>query len=167
MVRMLKSIRSREEYVNLLKMFYGFFSPIEAAVRNHIDEKTLDDIHERRQATLIINDLKALGYGDHIPVSPFVPRIDSDLRAFGALYVGEGSTLGGSIIAKMLRDNPNLHDCTHAITFFDGYQDRTMAMWKKFQRHLDESFQADHQQKEIVSAATETFDKMKAWLTAN
>ena len=167
LIRRLKSISSKHDYINLLKIFHGFFSPIDSAIRNHIDHHRLEDIHDRRNVPKILDDLKVLGCEDRIPVSPLLPRIDSDLRAFGAMYVGEGSTLGGAIIAKMLRDNRFLQDCRHAVSFFDGYRDRTMVMWGKFQSHLNDSFKTDQQQVEIAAAAKETFSKMTALLILN
>jgi heme oxygenase len=57
----LEGIASLNDYTSILKMFYGFFHPLEAEISEHITEKVLHDISERRKSDLIIDDLQALG----------------------------------------------------------------------------------------------------------
>lgn len=77
----------------------------------------------------------------------------------GALYVLEGSTLGGRMIGRHIT-------ATHGLTgeglaYYSGHGPRTGSMWLAFRARLD-TFDGDAAQ--VVSAANGTFDAMRAWL---
>jgi heme oxygenase len=79
----------------------------------------------------------------------------------GALYVLEGSTLGGRVIGRHIA-------ATHGLTgeglaYYAGHGTRTGAMWSAFRARLD-GF--DGEGEAVVAAANETFDAMRVWLTA-
>ncbi|WP_435524354.1 hypothetical protein [Chryseobacterium indoltheticum] len=52
--------------------------------------------------------------------------------ALRAMYVVEGSTLGGNVIAKQLSKTEGFDNVT--FNFFGCYQENTGPMWKKLQR---------------------------------
>jgi heme oxygenase len=51
-------------------------------------------------------------------------------EALGAMYVIEGSTLGGNVIAKQLSKTEGFDDVT--FNFFGCYRENTGFMWKNF-----------------------------------
>ena len=64
-------------------------------------------------------------------MSSYLPGIENEVQAQGALYVLEGSTLGGRGITKMLlRQCPWL--TLQKLTFFNGYGAGTGPMWLSF-----------------------------------
>ena len=85
--------------------------------------------------------------------------------AIGALYVMEGSTLGGKQICRMIADNLNLPDHT-ALSFFYGYGAGTGSRWKEFLRVLDQ-FSGTDQEPVIVEKANEVFLGFREWLKQN
>ena len=66
-----------------------------------------------------------------------LPSIRSHQHALGALYVIEGSTLGGKIISKMISHQIPSTD-GHGLTFFNSYGDDTITMWERFKVILDD-----------------------------
>lgn len=59
------------------------------------------------------------------------PAVDSLAEAVGLLYVVEGSTLGGQLIARALAARHGL-DAAHGARFFNGYGEATAAQWAGF-----------------------------------
>lgn len=165
MIKRLKQIASVQDYIEVLGILYGFWRPVDIAIRRYISNSLLDDIEERGNVHYITADLDALGYKNEIRLATEVPLINSFARALGALYVMEGSTLGGQHIARMLRLNETLRHYD-AFRFFEGYRDRTESMWRKFQQSLNNSFPEYEEESEGVEAATETFSKFRDWLVS-
>jgi len=58
-------------------------------------------------------------------------------------------------------------DACHGAGFFNGYGEHTRAMWKSFRSALAASAVSPSRQAEVVTAAVETFIKMReAWVAA-
>lgn len=163
----LSMIKCTNDYLKLLKLFYGFFAPLETQVRKHINEEALADILKRGNTKKIMEDIEILGGDKAMVEASSLPHVSNVLQAFGVMYVMEGSTLGGQIITRMLRDNRNIKVSKNGLSFFEGYKENTLTMWKSFTSRLDNSFQTDEQVNEIVSTAKETFIKMKEWILTN
>jgi heme oxygenase len=104
-----------------LKIFYGFFHPLENIIKNYITNNELADINERRQSELLEKDLQSLNITYDLKLTDELPGINNTANAFGALYVMEGSTLGGRMISKMLLKNKRV-DMSHSNAFFNGYE---------------------------------------------
>ena len=98
--------------------------------------------------------------GDIIEICCDLPMIDSTDRALGALYVLEGSTLGGRIIADMIARRLGL---LTSLEFFDSYGDETQNMWRSFKDFLNKPRTAEQQTK-IIDAAKDTFITFKNWI---
>jgi heme oxygenase len=70
----------------------------------------------------------------------------------------EGSTLGGQVIAKLLRQSSLINP---PLTFFAGYGDQTDQMWNEFIRFAEINCTVDHQDG-AVQSALELFEAIKA-----
>lgn len=86
LVRKIKSIRSVQDYIQILNDFYSFFAGLELLISKHL-QPTLADAGERRKTAAIADDLsyfKAkvpdLAAGAELPV------ILNHFQALGALY---------------------------------------------------------------------------------
>ena len=157
----LSAIKNAVEYASILAMFYGYFSPVEDRIQQYITPSYMADIKQRRTAGNILTDLSAIGMpADSIPLCTSLPAIGSTAQAFGALYVLEGSTLGGKMIAKMLKKNSSFPIPERALTFFEGYGSETGTKWKTFLEVLNQQQETD----EIVATANETFFQLKGWM---
>lgn len=105
--RILDPDLTREDYRYWLERLYGLHAGFEAAIEPWA--ATLDiDWASRRKAAWLRRDLLSLGRSeaelDGIALREALPQLASLGRAFGVLYVLEGSTLGGRHIALALEN---------------------------------------------------------------
>lgn len=156
----LNAIQSSEDYAAILQMFYGFFHPVEEAIQAYISAAIIPDIAKRRTALLVVDDLAYLEKSINLLQCKALPQITDTAQAFGAMYVLEGSTLGGRMISKMLAKNPALSLPPVALNFFGGYKEETGSMWTAFIEVLNRQKDADT----IVHSANQTFYYLKNWM---
>ncbi len=158
---------TRENYIQILKIFYGFFYPLEQAIAKQKGIETyLPDHTTRRKSELLLNDLRSLGQSDETPICKDLPAINSLGEALGCLYVMEGSTLGGRIISKILKEKLDI-DQSNGATFFNGYGPETGSKWKKFQEALVVYSTDTAKENVAIEAADSTFLKFRKWVEAN
>jgi heme oxygenase len=160
----MRNIKTKTQYIELLQLFYNYFQGIEAQINLYIGAEQLEDHLQRRKTSMLINDITALGGTVKRTIEDNdLPRYESHLQAFGALYVLEGSTLGGSHISKMICKQLQKHDDV-GLSFFNSYGDQTELMWHKFKAVLDTQAQNETEQNVILQSADETFLKFKSWI---
>jgi heme oxygenase len=82
-----------------------------------------------------------------------VPVITNTIEALGALYVLEGSIMGGSIIVQMLQKG----GVNQGVSFFSGYGEATGMMWGNFIAVLNQNATNEKQEAEAIRAANDTF----------
>ena len=155
---------SIDDYLALLIKFYSFYRGFENRLAKARQGNPVDfDYSERLNTPKLEADLRSLGMTENeieeINPCDNLPRLDSKERIFGALYVVEGSTLGGQIIARHLKQKFGL-DETNGIAFFSGYGKETGKMWKQFGAAVTEFAETSSEQEEIIAAANETFEKI-------
>ncbi|WP_442587402.1 biliverdin-producing heme oxygenase [Pedobacter sp. AW31-3R] len=150
----LKAIRSHADYAELLKHFYAFFNAVEIAIAPYLTTQLLPDHAERRNAEYLKQDIEALGAEvNDLPVVT-VPEITNTLQALGAMYVMEGSIMGGPIIVQMLAK----YGVSTGVSFFSGYGEATGMMWAKFVAIMNEAAQTEEEEAIVMAAANQTFD---------
>ena len=160
----IRSINTREAYSDLLQLFPNYFGAIEAQVDPLIGPAVLADYTQRRKTKSLENDIIALGGTANRNIqAEDVPEITNILQAFGALYVMEGSTLGGPHIVRMIQKKLDTADLK-GFSFFQSYGDDMMLMWEKFKQVLDLQAKNEAEQQVILDAANETFLKFKLWI---
>ena len=164
-IPLIKAIRITKDYSDLLMYFYTFFGGLELLVDGALHTACLPDYLQRRKISLLSNDLHAMD----VPVQPFangkdLPTIGSHLQALGAMYVMEGSTLGGQHISKMINDQINQ---VTALAFFNAYKSETQNMWTAFKSAIDEMLLDSSEEAVVIKAANDTFTRFSAWLTHN
>ena len=152
-VQRLKDIRSREDYAALLRCFYAYFNHVERAIAPYITDVVLPDYKNRRNSSYIKRDIEALGGNVLELPETTVPVIAGHVEALGALYVMEGSIMGGGIIVKIL-EKAGIHD---GVSFFSGYGEATPQMWGLFVSVLNRQSVTDEQRASTIRAANETF----------
>ena len=160
----LQAVRTASDYGTILKLFYGYFAPLEKELASHIASIDLPDFSQRRKAHFIISDLESIGETvTDLPVANDLPVIRTKAEAFGGMYVMEGSTLGGRGIMRMLMKSlPQLS--TASFGFFNGYGESTGPMWIAFQQALNAIATDEAAQGQVVSTANETFLKFGKWI---
>ena len=164
LVGKMKSMRSKQDYIDLLAVFYGYFGGLEQQIERYINASNLDDYNNRRKTAAIAGDIATLGGNiPQIAADTDLPKIDNYLQAFGALYVIEGSTLGGKIISKMIQQHLRM-DNGAGLSFFNSYGEKTEQMWNGFKEILNSVASTAEDQAIITAAANQTFLKFKNWL---
>lgn len=160
-VRKIKSIRTKEEYEQLLYKFYGYHFPLEQWFDKYLDNEIVPLYTKRRRAEQILKDLANMGHDNPvIPLASELPEINSLAKALGAFYVMEGSTQGGTIVADMLIRHAG--QTKETTSFFYGYGD-DKSMWTSFKDKID-TYSSDGFSEDMVDAANETFTKFKEWM---
>jgi heme oxygenase len=149
----LKAIRSDEDYAALLKNFNNYFDALENAISPYITHEVLADYSQRRNSAYLKKDIAELG-SDPSPSTVEVPEIKNALEAMAALYVMEGSIMGGKIIVQMLAKA----NITKGVSFFSGYGEDTGKMWGTFVQALDKTGKNEEDENTAVKIANETFN---------
>ncbi|HVW86266.1 MAG TPA: biliverdin-producing heme oxygenase [Bryobacteraceae bacterium] len=151
---------SLTDYRHLLRRFYGFYLPWERAV----SEVSPNLLARRRKTWKLVDDLEYLGCSreqiSRIPHCDALPPLDTYERILGSMYVLEGATLGGQILAPYFEKKFNLAD--DGAEFFSGYGRRTATMWKEFRAMIEREAVGSHD--EIVTSAVATFQSMRVWM---
>jgi heme oxygenase len=157
----LHQIKTQDDYASLLYLFYGFYHPLEQLIESALDTELREQLGSRRQSALILLDLDSLERpSGHIPLCTQLPNISSRMSALGALYVLEGSTLGGQLIKRMLlQTSAGLKE--EQLHFFSGYREETGRRWQAFQQLIN---QFSGEQKIIAEVARSTFHFFSKWI---
>lgn len=151
----MKGIRSNADYADVLKHFYAYFSEVEKAIKPFITADVLPDYAERRNSVYLKADIEELGSSvDELPEA-VAPQITNTVEALGALYVMEGSIMGGPIIVQMLAK----YGVDKGVSFFSGYGESTGQMWGKFVGVMNAQAETEEQQAQAIRVADETFSR--------
>ncbi|HZW78671.1 MAG TPA: biliverdin-producing heme oxygenase [Flavobacteriaceae bacterium] len=152
-VRKVKEIESEADYIELLRCFYSFFNSVENKMASFITKDILPDIKERRNSSYILKDIQELGGNINNLPEAVVPEITNTLEALSALYVLEGSIMGGPYIVKMLEKR----GITRAFSFFQGYGEDSGRMFAIFAEVLNQYGSDKNNHERAVEVANETF----------
>lgn len=155
-----RCLASREAYRALLGRWWGFLCVSEPALGVILDPTFFEP---RRKIELLRGDLQRLGSSDADIGS--LPRCNAKMpyteaEALGAVYVIEGSTLGGRIIARRAvqalgADVP--------VSFFHPYGPKSGAMWRDSHSAIAER-SSPYTDDIIVASARTTFEQLCRWL---
>jgi heme oxygenase (biliverdin-IX-beta and delta-forming) len=156
------------DYRQLLVRLYGFHRPFEDIARSAADVFRINlDMSARARSPLLLADLQTIGFDPSAAVSlplwrPSV-RLVSKGSLLGALYVLEGSTLGGVQIARALKNRVG-NGLGNALLFFVGRGERQGAMWRELVEEL-ETFREDNEvAMQAEDAAVTTFEAFEDWM---
>jgi heme oxygenase (biliverdin-IX-beta and delta-forming) len=158
----MRAMSTIDDYVLLLQLFYSYFGGLEKVINPHISLKLLPDYQERRKVMLISADLHTLSAEAPLTANDDnLPKITGTAEALGALYVMEGSTLGGQFIKKMISKQLTI-DETYAMLFFNGYGQDTQQMWSSFKLAMD-NYSSPETDEIVINSANQTFQKFSNW----
>jgi heme oxygenase len=168
-VDLLNRLGSLADYRRLLERFWGFYAPIEQQLAIGPDWAGYGfDIQQRMKAPALARDLGALGLAPAalaaLPLCRALPAPGSFSHRLGCLYVLEGATLGGQIIAREARGRLGLTP-EHGCSFFASYGEHVGTMWRAFRALLLQAAVDEEAEADLVRGAHETFEAFGKWLT--
>jgi heme oxygenase len=165
-IDLMNRVKTAADYRRLLEAFYGLVSPMEARMGRHTELAAwLPDIEDRMRSGALCRDLHVLGNTSprDLPVAA-VPEYASVAERMGCLYVLEGSTLGGQVISRYIKQTLGFTP-EHGCGFFYGRGTATGAMWQRF-RHGIESYASARplEHSAAIQSALRTFQTFDAWM---
>ncbi|MGR3810890.1 biliverdin-producing heme oxygenase [Jiulongibacter sp. NS-SX5] len=160
-VPLIRQSTSRENYTKLLGLFYDYFNELDKKIADIAEIREVPDFSKRRSSSWLKQEIESLGLEVSDEEVSSAPQINSAFEALGAMYVMEGSTLGGQHITKML--GKLYEDKDHDFIFFNGYGEQTHAMWANFKEYLNSIPENAHD--EVIKSANETFEGFAAHIS--
>ena len=159
-----RRIAKRDGYRDLLIRFYGFHKAWEEEAADKAHDRSF--FERRRKTQHLVQDLEALGLKSEDIIRlpqcrPLMP-LSAPEAVLGSMYVVEGSTLGGAIIARDVENRLGLTAET-GCAYFRSYGRDIAAMWKSFGAVLLEASSPEADDL-IVESAQKTFTVMHDWL---
>jgi len=152
-----------EEYRRLLVRYAGFYAPVEEKLTALRTAGLLVFDDTRRKHALLLRDLERLG-GNRNPIwCQTVPALQSVCQGIGCMYVLEGSTLGGQIILRHLKEALGV-TADSGGAFFASYGSELGRRWKEFREAIGKDERAGSEADEIIASARDTFVCFHDWL---
>ncbi|MFF8803108.1 MULTISPECIES: biliverdin-producing heme oxygenase [unclassified Methylobacterium] len=145
-------------YRDLLARLRGFHAVYEPAIGAALADAAFFD--PRRRLAFLDADLAGLS-GAAPASSPAPPCLDGAGGALGALYVLEGSTLGGAVIGRHVA---RLHGEEVPLAYYSGRGRAAGPLWRAFRERLDALPEA--QAAAAFTAGIATFEAMRRWLVS-
>lgn len=154
-------------YRTFLERWYGFHVVLEPRLSAWHRRAAVLDWDRRRKLPLLEMDLDVLGVDRstrlELPRCPRVPAAPTTADALGALYVVEGSTLGGRVLRDRLRQAPLRPGCFH---FLSSYGPQTGLRWHAYRAATSAWVGDDVARAEaVLRAARAGFAALVAWQT--
>ena len=155
-------------YEKILSKFYGYFSPLESQFQQiPLLPYYLSDYSSRRKTSTLQKDLSFLNssnqQGGSLEICRDIPTVTTLDKAFGCLYVMEGSTLGAKVISKVIQEKLGISE-NNGGSYFQGYGPATGEYWRRFCAVMEHYAETEGNAEEIVESANQVFIKLKAWL---
>lgn len=161
------AVRNLDHYQNCLLDFYAVFCPLERHIATFNEWEDLGlSMQRRARMPDLQQDLRLLDVDPDLwreapaHALPALPRFPF---ALGALYVLEGSTLGGQIIMSALQERLRMSGDVPG-RFFAGRGETTGPLWHQFRQVLDAyGQQFPETQADVVEGARRTFNAIASW----
>ena len=162
---------SRETYVAALQRFHRIICGWESWTHMHAPEDCRPLLTGRSRCGLLEDDLRSLGAERFAPSESgalgrdfdalMQPGSDSRAAFLGAMYVVEGSTLGGQYIARHVEQTLGLEPGS-GNSYFRGYGAETMPRWREFQAVLQAV--PESEAPKLISSAKAMFRIFGKWM---
>lgn len=154
-----------QSYRRLLERFYGFYQSFEKQLLQASQPETLRQFYsaERHRTSWLRQDLQNLGASEHelanLPTLQ-VPPPPNPEAWWGAIYVIEGSSLGGQVLTQKCRSFlPQIAE----FHFFNSYGARTGQRWQETVRWIETWPTQGLSEDSVVAGARWTFELMRDW----
>ena len=152
----------RDQYAAVLFRLLGFVEAWERTVRFRIPDALEPWVAERDRAALLKQDLCDLGITNTDVSHLELPGFDNLAEFMGAMYVVEGSRLGGQLIARHVEAVLGLG---HGVgsRFFRGFGDETGSRWREFLQVLEQQV-SEQETSSAIRGAKKMFGAFGRWM---
>ncbi|MBP6497237.1 MAG: biliverdin-producing heme oxygenase [Campylobacteraceae bacterium] len=144
---------TKEDYIILLELFFKLHHCLETQM---IEFEELNMAMRERKSHLV-KDLSKLNYDVHKAHKNFGAdleiKIDTLSKAYGALYVLEGSRMGGLFLSQLIRAQLGEEI---PLSYFEGFKEQTLTYVSNFKAILNEKSSILNEQ-ECVQSAKDIF----------
>lgn len=164
LIKHIKSIRTPQQYALLLGCMYGYFEPVEKQLDSYLPN-VVEDYNQRRKAGRLLDDIRSLNQPDPKQFADQLPSVTNTTEAMACFYVLEGSILGGAVIKKIIGGQAGSIPA-ESFSFFSGYHDKTMEVWRAFLQQFNAHIQSQEQLQQAIDAANVCFEKLRDWINA-
>jgi len=166
-----QAIDSRAGYIACLRRFHGLYRPVEARLHAFAGWSSLGiDLATRSLAARLAADLGRLHADpDACPDAPpeATPDLPTFAHALGALYVLQGSALGGPRIRRHLIET-GLEEHAERCAFFGAGGADVGALWRAFRDTLDRYGRTCPDTiPAVIAGAERTFVVVGRWMDAS
>lgn len=159
---------SKENYREMIQNYAAFYENLENRFRHFSDLNDELQLDQRLQKSAWLKDdlskledqQPKMGTDVPIKIDDQKLRLKSKAEFLGALYVIEGSTLGGQILLKRFKETLGVSE-SEGGKFFSGYGPETGVMWRRFLSVLNEELQTPEEIQAAVDSAKNTFQLME------
>lgn len=162
--QLMSSDLSLKQYCDVLSAMYVWFTEAEKLSSHYFSSfNELQFIQDK--ANLIKQDLQQLNMCDVETLltrfdRPCLKEIDNLYKALGLLYVLEGSTLGGSVIAPHVSKHFQRKDLTK---FYQCYGNKKRENFMQTLNFIDAQVRCDNKF-DVILGAKEAFANLQSWL---
>jgi heme oxygenase len=152
----------RESYVRCLRQAHGLVAAWEEWSSGSAPDWMHSLLENRQRQGLLERDLAWFGVVQLDTARPAMPETKDDASLLGSMYVMEGSTLGGRLIARHVERVLGL---TAGVgdAYFCGHNQRTGTMWKEFCGVLQARV-PDRETHTVIVAAKNMFRIFGSWM---
>jgi heme oxygenase len=155
-------------YKQILTTNYLVHKAFEDYLFDSLNPKTAEQLNitNRKKLPALLADMQALKMEIPSPVNDDELTFNkNDASLLGALYVLEGATLGGSVIVKKLKTNPELSALNLDFNYYQVYGDQLITYWRTFCAVLDQ--QTEDGYEAAVTSAKKMFGYIATVQTQN
>jgi heme oxygenase len=151
-----------EQYTACLQRIYGFVSAWEQSSTSSAPAWMLESLLVRSRLSLLERDLRCFKLRVPQDCSAKLPIFASVASLFGGMYVMEGSTLGGQLIARHVETVLHLEK-GRGNCYFRGHGEQTGSMWQEFCLMLKATI-PDENTELVVDSAKRMFVAYGEWM---
>lgn len=146
-----------DDYRDFLLTSWVFHRSLERSLTHFLPKSVQEELQwpERQKTSRLEADLQELNvnYRDF----PFLPfEVTTLPEALGAMYVAEGSTLGGMMMKKMWEKDPVIGEHS-SFAFLGCYGTQTGPRWKSFLEVLETTLSSPSEEEAAIASAQATF----------
>jgi heme oxygenase (biliverdin-IX-beta and delta-forming) len=152
----------RDSYVRCLRQVYGLVAAWEDWSAGSSPEWMHSLLENRQRRGLLERDLAWFGVVQLDTARPEMPKRMDDASLLGSMYVMEGSTLGGRLIARHVERVLGL-SAGIGDAYFSGHDQHTGTMWKEFCSVLQTRV-PDRETHTVILAAKTMFGIFGSWM---